>query len=178
MSYLNSTLLLITTTLPALLTLYLLDRNSKTFTQPYPKLLANLQTEEEFKQAAVYATDKNKLAKIKEVFEHIKTCIGIYGGIAYFWKWTTMSSEIMHSIAFIALYTLFDNVTGLPLAIYSTFGIEEKHGFNKQTIHTFVTDMIKEFIMTITIVAPIVTAIIYAVHWAGDMFFVYIFAFL
>lgn len=178
MSFITPTLLVITTTLPTLLTLYLLHRNAQTFTRPYPALLANLQTKEEFTQAAIYAADKNRLARIKEIYESIKTIAGIFGIVAFMWKNTNNQSEILHSIYFLAAYMLFDTITSLPLTIYSTFGIEEKHGFNKQTVYTFVTDIIKEYIMTIIITAPIVTAIIYAVHWAGDRFYIYIFAFM
>ena len=34
-------------------------------------------------------------------------------------------------------------VTGLPWSLYSTFVIEERHGFNKQTLGLFISDMIK-----------------------------------
>jgi|LauGreDrversion2_2_1035103.scaffolds.fasta_scaffold100331_1 STE24 endopeptidase len=34
-------------------------------------------------------------------------------------------------------------VTGLPWSLYSTFVIEQRHGFNKQTLGLFFSDMIK-----------------------------------
>ena len=40
--------------------------------------------------------------------------------------------EITQSLVFLTLATLFSAVTGLPWSIYSTFIIEEKHGFNQQ----------------------------------------------
>lgn len=40
--------------------------------------------------------------------------------------------EITQSLVFLMLATLFSAVTGLPWSLYSTFVIEEKHGFNQQ----------------------------------------------
>ncbi len=34
-------------------------------------------------------------------------------------------------------------VMGVPWSLYSTFVIEERHGFNKQTLGLFFSDMIK-----------------------------------
>ena len=39
---------------------------------------------------------------------------------------------------------LIDEIIGIPLAIYSTFYLEEKYGFNKTTTKTFIQDLIKK----------------------------------
>lgn len=40
--------------------------------------------------------------------------------------------QITQSLVFMLLAMLFSTITDLPWSLYSTFVIEEKHGFNKQ----------------------------------------------
>lgn len=52
--------------------------------------------------------------------------------------------QISHSLAFLLLATLFSAVTGLPWSLYSTFVIEEKHGFNQQVRKTLAAIFMQE----------------------------------
>jgi STE24 endopeptidase len=51
--------------------------------------------------------------------------------------------EILHSVVFTLIATMYTTVTGLPWSLYSTFVLEERHGFNKQTLAFYVKDQIK-----------------------------------
>lgn len=42
--------------------------------------------------------------------------------------------QIVQSLVFLLLATLFSAMTGLPWSLYNTFVIEEKHGFNQQVL--------------------------------------------
>jgi len=55
--------------------------------------------------------------------------------------------EIEQSLLFLCLLTLFNTVVGLPTSIYSTFVIEQRHGFNKQTLSLYFLDLIKALII-------------------------------
>ena len=52
--------------------------------------------------------------------------------------------EIKITILFFLLDSIKDTVLGLPWSLYSTFVIEERHGFNKQTLGLFFMDMLKQ----------------------------------
>ena len=65
----------------------------------------------------------------------------------------------------------------MPFSIYNTFVIEERHGFNQQTAGFYVKDQIKKFILGQVIMLPLVAVIVKIVHWGGDFFFVYLWAF-
>ena len=54
-----------------------------------------------------------------------------------------MYSAAAVTIIFYLLDSAKDLVLGIPFSIYSTFVIEQKHGFNKQTLGLFVMDVIK-----------------------------------
>ena len=51
-------------------------------------------------------------------------------------------------------------VLSLPFGIYSTFVIEERFGFNKTTVKTYITDMLKGLLLSALIGAPLLAGII------------------
>ena len=58
------------------------------------------------------------------------------------------SDEIYRSIVFTFLSNVFSTIIGLPFSIYSTFVLEEKHGFNQQTAVFYIKDQVKKFLVS------------------------------
>jgi STE24 endopeptidase len=71
------------------------------------------------------------------------------------------SNEIVISLAFIGILTLFSKLISLPSVIYSTFKVEAKYGFNKSTVATFVSDLIKGLLLTLVIGGALLTAVLW-----------------
>nr|AAB61028.1 A_IG002N01.21 gene product [Arabidopsis thaliana] len=69
-------------------------------------------------------------------------------------------------------------ITDLPFSLYSTFVIESRHGFNKQTIWMFIRDMIKGTFLSVILGPPIVAAIIFIVQKGGPYLAIYLWAFM
>ncbi|GJV45283.1 CAAX prenyl protease 1 [Tanacetum coccineum] len=69
-------------------------------------------------------------------------------------------------------------ITDLPFSLYSTFVIEERHGFNKQTFWLFIRDMIKGMFLGVIIGPPIVAAIILIVQKGGPYLAIYLWGFM
>jgi len=66
----------------------------------------------------------------------------------------------------------------LPWELYHTFVLEERHGFNKQTLALFFTDKIKSLLLGIIIGVPVLSGILHIIKWGGDYFYLYTWAFL
>jgi STE24 endopeptidase len=68
----------------------------------------------------------------------------------------------------------------LPATIYSTFVIEEKYGFNKTTLKTWVVDQIKGLALAVVIGLPLLALIIYIFSYAAkaDNAWLYVWLFL
>uniref|UniRef100_A0A674GEG4 CAAX prenyl protease n=1 Tax=Taeniopygia guttata TaxID=59729 RepID=A0A674GEG4_TAEGU len=84
--------------------------------------------------------------------------------------WSGLYSEVEGTVM---LATLFSAVTGLPWSLYNTFVIEEKHGFNQQTLGFFFKDAIKKFVVTQCILLPVTSLLLYIIKIGGDYFFIY-----
>ena len=66
----------------------------------------------------------------------------------------------------------------MPWTVYCTFVLEQKHGFNNQTVGFFVKDQIKGVLVKYTLMAVILSGIVFFINWGGDYFFIYTWAFL
>lgn len=86
--------------------------------------------------------------------------------------------QITQSIAFVAVLFLISSLPTLPVSLYQTFVLEEKHGFNKTTPLLFFTDLIKGWAIGFVIGTPFLAGFLYVFKWAGDRFVPWLMAFL
>jgi len=153
-----------------------------------PAELSSFLDKETFTKARLYALDKAKFGAIQGWFSQLlSTAIIWFLGYRKFWDmaaqtldffgYTVGDNEIFMSLLFTLYMSIFSTITGLPFTIYSTFVVEERHGFNKQTAGFFAKDQVKKFVVGQVIQAPILACIIKIVYWGGDYFFVYLWFF-
>ncbi|KAK4058232.1 zinc metalloprotease [Microbotryomycetes sp. JL221] len=77
------------------------------------------------------------------------------------------STTLRHSLSFVVLMSFVSLVTSVPKSLYSTFVIEQRHGFNKTTLSTFVSDTLKGLLVSIAIEVPLVAAILAIIDRVG-----------
>ncbi|VVT49409.1 uncharacterized protein SAPINGB_P002256 [Magnusiomyces paraingens] len=92
-----------------------------------------------------------------------------------FLKWFA-SPTPQSVVTFLALQVL-SSIISLPLSYYSTFVIEEKFGFNKQTKVLFFTDFLKTQVLSFAIGTPIILGFVKIIEYFGDAFFLYVWSF-
>ena len=85
--------------------------------------------------------------------------------------------EIGHSLIFMWTFGLTTTLIGLPFDYYYHFILEEKFGFNKQTIKLWIQDFVKGQALTIAFGIPIGSAFLAIVRRTGDNFFYYLYLF-
>lgn len=79
---------------------------------------------------------------------------------------------------FVAIVYFAHAIPALPLNLYETFVLEEKHQFNKTTPALFITDMVKGWLIGAVIGAPFLAGFLKVFKWAGDRFVPWLMAFL
>ncbi|RMB91284.1 hypothetical protein DUI87_32423 [Hirundo rustica rustica] len=148
-----------------------------------PQELGQIMDSETFEKSRLYQLDKSTFSFWSGLYSEVEgTMILLCGGIPFLWKLSGQISgragfgpeyEIVQSLVFLLLATLFSAVTGLPWSLYNTFVIEEKHGFNQQTLGFFFKDAIKKFVVTQCILLPVTSLLLYIIKIGGDYFFIY-----
>lgn len=168
--------------------LYLSLRQHKVYTKTtsIPSALEDAISEETFSKSRLYALDKSNYSIFKSIYAMIiGTATLWFFVIFHIWQQSKAilalvnitEGEMKISAVFIILMFTLNVIISLPLSIYETFVLEEKHGFNKQTAWFFIKDKIKSFIVSTVIMVPLVCGTIYIVKAGGDYFFVYMWLF-
>ena len=72
---------------------------------------------------------------------------------------------------------VLSTVLSLPPSLYKEFVLEEKFGFNKQTLRIFITDILKGQALTLVLGSPIIAALLAIIQKTGDGFYYYVWLF-
>ncbi|KAH0502007.1 CAAX prenyl protease 1-like protein [Microtus ochrogaster] len=117
-----------------------------------PPELAQIMDSDTFEKSRLYQLDKSTFSFWSGLYSVVEsTLILLFGGIPYLWRLSGRvcgsagfgpEYEIIQSLVFLLLATLYSALTGLPWSLYNTFVIEEKHGFNHQVLVTIYADYI------------------------------------
>jgi len=146
------------------------------------------QLKEKFAKAQDYGYDKLEFAMYQKVYSLFETIYFLLAGfLPYFWDWSVqlgykffgwneINNEIQITLIFVAITSLLGEVMSLPWDLYSTFVVEEKHGFNKQTKGVFFGDKIKSLLLSFVIGGPFVVVLLKIIKWGGEHFYIYTWA--
>ena len=66
--------------------------------------------------------------------------------------------ELFTTVMFFEVASVITTITELPWSLYFTFVVEQRHGFNKQTLGLFLSDKVKGLLLTNVVFGPPVVA--------------------
>ncbi|MCJ1455572.1 hypothetical protein MMC28_005927 [Mycoblastus sanguinarius] len=153
-----------------------------------PKALEGEVSQEVFDKSQAYGRAKAKFGFVSSLYGQVQN----YGIIYYdllpkLWGltgvWLTQyvpakySGEIVHTLIFFFTFNIITTVLNLPIAYYSTFVLEEKFGFNKQTLKLWIVDMIKGQALMVVFGAPLLSGFLAIIQKTGNSFFYYLWLF-
>jgi STE24 endopeptidase len=82
-------------------------------------------------------------------------------------------NEIVLALMFFGVLMLVSDILTIPFQLHSTFVIEEKYGFNKTTVKTFVADKLKGYLLAGVIGGVLLSVLIYLIQWLGPVFWIW-----
>ncbi len=80
---------------------------------------------------------------------------------------------IVTGLVYTALLVLLSSLLGLPFSIYSTFGIEERFGFNRTTPRTFILDICRTAALTVVLGGPVLALVFWFFDHGGPLAWLY-----
>ncbi|QSL66409.1 hypothetical protein MERGE_000788 [Pneumocystis wakefieldiae] len=155
--------------------------------KPSPAL-ENIVDLETYNKSQEYGRAKAKFGLVAEMYELVQKLLIIsYDILPKLYGFVQLqvdqffpekfSGEIFYSLLFFFILNLQSLIFNLPVTIYSTFVLEEKFGFNKQTFGLFVTDLIKTQILIVIIGGPALFIFLKIIAYFGHVFFFYLWLF-
>ena len=150
--------------------------NAKKFSDPIPEELGDVFNENEYLKSQAYKKTNYRFGLISSSFSLVLT-LGFlwFGGFDWVDKIAMGISEniIIRALFFFGIIMFGSDLLTTPFSWYQIFVIEEKYGFNKTTVRTFLTDKIKGWIMMIVLGGGILALVIWFFDWAGSDFWLY-----
>ena len=123
----------------------------------------------EFQKTLSYTRDKYKFGLLSGLFNKVIliSFILLSGftwmeSLALEWSSQIGWQSLGTGVIFFGIFLILSMLLSLPFEYYSTFVIEEKHGFNKQKIKGFISDKIKGLILSVVLGGLLITGILWA----------------
>ncbi|KAG7002118.1 CAAX prenyl protease 1 [Physcia stellaris] len=153
-----------------------------------PKALSGEVTQDVFDKSQAYGRAKSRFGLVSSLYGQIQNySIIYYDVLPRLWALTgfwlvryfpaAYTGEIMHTLIFFFTFNFITSTLNLPISFYSTFVLEEKFGFNKQTLKLWITDMLKEQALMVAFGAPLLSGFLAIIQKTGNSFFYYLWLF-
>ncbi len=131
-----------------------------------PKIFADRISESKLKHIREYSLERSAFAVVKKLVVDV-VLLGII--VLGAWRLFDIKPEwgyVWGGLVFFSALGAFFFVIDLPFDYYSTFVLEEKHGFNKSALSTWAMDQLKG----LALAGVILAAILVPVLWTIDSF--------
>ena len=150
--------------------------NAKHFKDDLPDELADVYDKEDYEKSQAYKATNYRFGIWSSLFSLSLTLAFLFfDGFEYVDSLARSFSNhpILIALIFFGIIMIASDIITTPFAYYKTFVIEEKFGFNKTTIKTFILDKIKGLIMMAIIGGGIIALIIWFYQLTRDQFWLY-----
>ncbi|MDH3389446.1 MAG: M48 family metallopeptidase, partial [Gammaproteobacteria bacterium] len=141
-----------------------------------PEAFADKISLQDHHRAADYSCTRLRFGRLTLGWETLWLLIWTIGGginaIDQWWLGFEYPG-LVTGIAVILSLTLISAILGLPFSLYQTFVIEERFGFNKTTLKTWLLDLVKTALLVLLLGAPLLAAILWLMNRAGDLWWIY-----
>ncbi|MDH5357917.1 MAG: M48 family metallopeptidase [Gammaproteobacteria bacterium] len=128
-------------------------------------------------KAADYTVAKGKLNRVENVLGALLLLIWtLAGGLALLSDiWQSMGwSDMMTGVGFILSFFIIGTLIELPLSWYKTFVLEQRFGFNRNTLPLFLSDVVKETLLMVIIGAPLIWGALWLMEGTGEYWWLYL----
>jgi STE24 endopeptidase len=145
--------------------------------KPIPEGLSDVYDASEYKKSQEYKMTNYKFGVFSSVFSFIGILLFLWfdgfewvNGIAY----SVTDHYIGVALVFFGIIGIASEIISLPFSLYGTFVIEERFGFNKTTVKTYIGDKIKGYLLAVILGGGILSFIIWCYSWAQEDFWWYV----
>ncbi|MCW8973742.1 MAG: M48 family metallopeptidase, partial [Gammaproteobacteria bacterium] len=128
-------------------------------------------------RAADYTLSKARLARYEILYGAlILLGLTLGGGLQWFDQlWRSLQlTPLLGGTGFILSVVLVTSLLDLPFALYRTFRIEQRFGFNRTTLKLFFSDMLKQGLLMLLLGVPLIALVLWLMQSAGQWWWLYV----
>jgi STE24 endopeptidase len=150
--------------------------NLKAQRKEIPSEIASFYDQEKYLKSLSYTNEQTLFGFFKEGFSFLLSMsilvLGGFGWLDNFLR-NYITQEIPLALAFFGATILVSDIITIPFQLYDTFVIEEKYGFNKTSIRTFVADKLNGYALGAIIGGLLISILLYLIQSIGDNFWIW-----
>lgn len=153
--------------------------NAKHYNDAIPEELKDVYDAEEYNKSQSYKAVNYKFGLFTSSFSLIVTlAFLVFGGFEWVdvFARSLSNNTIVIALIFFGVILIGSDMLSLPFSYYRTFVIEERFGFNKTSLKTFILDKLKGWLMMAILGGGILSLIIWFYQATGSNFWLYAWA--
>lgn len=143
-----------------------------------PTALKGIYDDEKYAKSQKYAADRERVGWISSTISFVATIVFLLlGGFGWVDSIVTeyTQNSIWAALLFFGVLGFGSSLLSLPFGVYNTFVIEERYGFNKTTVTTFIIDLFKGMILS-ALIGGLLLGIFVWFHDNFDWWWIYAWA--
>ncbi len=157
---------------------FLLERlldylNSRRWSNDLPAELEGIYDAERYRKSQDYIRTNTRFSVISDsVFFAAMLLMLFFGGFALIdsLAWSFTEHPVLLALIFFGVLALAADILGLPFSVYATFVIEERFGFNRTTVKTYILDKLKGLLIGAVIGGGLLALVVW-IHMATAQWF-------
>jgi STE24 endopeptidase len=144
--------------------------NLKMLQNEVPKPFKGLFDAERYAKSQDYLKVNTRFGWVSTIFNTLVMLVFWFGGgfaLLDSWARSLGRGPVITGLIYIGALMLAYGILSQPFSLYATFVIEERFGFNKTTLKTYVSDLAKGLVLAILLGAPLLAGILAFFEYTG-----------
>ena len=129
-------------------------------------------------KAADYTAAKTRFGIVSTLIDAaLLLALTLGGGLQWLvdlWARVLAPGSLWHGTALLLSLFFVQGVVSLPLALYRTFVIESRFGFNRMTLALFFADLAKQIAVALVLGVPLLLAVLWLMERMGEHWWLYV----
>ncbi|WP_109829521.1 M48 family metallopeptidase [Reichenbachiella versicolor] len=150
--------------------------NNRSSKQSIPSELEGIYDDEKYARSQQYQSEVFNFSIFSSALSFTVTLVLLWTGVFGWLDGQVRELVPMESVATLAFFGILfiaSDLIGIPFDLYGTFVIEEKYGFNKMTVKTYVMDKLKGYLLTTIIGGALMSVFLLLIDSFGHNFWIY-----
>ena len=147
--------------------------NTTYWEEELPAELEGIYDRENYLKSQQYLKTNTRFSQVTESFNFILVmAMLVFGGFAFLDGWIRQftANPVLLALMFFGILGFIADMLGTPFSVYATFVIEERFGFNKTTVWTFILDKLKGWLLAVIIGGGLLSLVVWIYGATGQWF--------
>ncbi len=150
--------------------------NVRAMSPVLPSALSGIYDEKEYGRFQNYKRENDRLGLLSGSVSFLVLLLFLSLGGFGWWNGVVVSyteNTIAQTLGFMLGVSLVSEIISFPFDWYATFHIEEKYGFNKMTVRTYLSDMVKNMVLSVLLGGVLLAVVVWFYECSGPSFWWY-----